>query len=186
VSDRAVAATRPPTLPAGLYLNVLAPEGSKADDVSETAQPRTNEQSIRVAQSVAAWAAKCDEWYRKAKRPDVWFTPAEKREFDKTETKKDDFFKQIPGCKAFADLQSECQSITAAWADERISAKEYVAEVQAKAGCVPIVGYDNVCNALEEISKKGIKLNDNMKALMVNCIVTSIRNERVPLLRPLL
>jgi protein-S-isoprenylcysteine O-methyltransferase Ste14 len=184
VSDRALATIRPATVEASFYPDVLVPKDGKNLDSRETAWLGTNEHLIRVADSDAAWAKKCDDWYQKARKPGTWFTEAEGREFARTE--KDDLLKKIPGCKSFIELQSLCQSITADWLQQKMSDKDYFAKLRQTNGCAAIVGYDNVCTALEEMAKRGIRLDPNMKGLMVDCIVTSIRNARVPLLRPML
>jgi protein-S-isoprenylcysteine O-methyltransferase Ste14 len=186
VPDSAVATMRLTTVERGSNSDDLALAGSRIFDANETERHAANGQLVLVAESTDQWAQKCDAWYRKAKAGN-WFTKADADEFAKTITKDaDTTLKRIPSCKPFTDLQWQCNLIELDWDSHSISDKAYIARLEAADGCAAIVGYDNVCTALEDISKKGIKLDDSMRGLMVNCIVTSIRNERVPLLRPLL
>ena len=120
-------------------------------------------------------AKQCTDWSKKAAAGGL-FTANELVGMDLADP-------SVPACKTFLELQQKCQEIAGRWSDNDIGDGDFVKEIEAARGCRSLFATE-VCKALKNIARSGVRLNEDRQAFIGECLKVEVISKRYEQIRP--
>jgi protein-S-isoprenylcysteine O-methyltransferase Ste14 len=131
--------------------------------------------AVSVANAADDWAAQCQTWAAAVAKPGTWLSAKQRQTIAAAQTN----LQTVTTCQSFATLWSKCTSYEKDWTDQSVSDGAFVSELEGLSGCSAIVGFNNVCKALEAMSGTGATLNDLESKEIAACFAADLKKNPI-------
>jgi protein-S-isoprenylcysteine O-methyltransferase Ste14 len=130
-----------------------------------------------------ATTRKCTAWSRKALSGEI-FNERELTDMERTSIGLDlDKLAEGDACKRFYEMKWACEAISGEQRSVDLSDDAFLQKIGAAPGCPALVAND-VCQALKNTARKGIRLPDTWQAFMAGCARIEVISRRFEQMRP--